>query len=110
MYLPTAEPSTEPLALVEDEKGDTHVKNLRIGTRALTFWPQRFTTDDDAQELHTLLREVSASSAEAAEARKGRVGENARPTAPVCSENAKRCSTFTSSFLCRCGACLTLCR
>jgi L-lysine 2,3-aminomutase len=25
-----------------------HVKNLRIGTRALTFWPQRFTTDDDA--------------------------------------------------------------
>ena len=35
-----------------------HVKNLRIGTRALTFWPQRFTTDDDATELHTLLREV----------------------------------------------------
>merc|ERR1719198_1872967 len=35
-----------------------HVKNLRIGTRALTFWPQRFTTDDDAEELHTLLREV----------------------------------------------------
>jgi len=35
-----------------------HVKNLRIGTRALSFWPQRFTTDDDAEELHTLLREV----------------------------------------------------
>jgi len=35
-----------------------HIKNLRIGTRALTFWPQRFTTDDDADELHTLLREV----------------------------------------------------
>jgi len=35
-----------------------HIKNLRIGTRALTFWPQRFTTDDDAEELHTLLREV----------------------------------------------------
>jgi len=35
-----------------------HIKNLRIGTRALTFWPQRFTTDDDATELHTLLREV----------------------------------------------------
>ena len=35
-----------------------HVKNLRIGTRALTFWPQRFTTDDDADDLHALLREV----------------------------------------------------
>jgi len=35
-----------------------HIKNLRIGTRALTFWPQRFTSDDDATELHTLLREV----------------------------------------------------
>merc|ERR1719409_2377715 len=35
-----------------------HIKNLRIGTRALSFWPQRFTTDDDADELHTLLREV----------------------------------------------------
>jgi KamA family protein len=35
-----------------------HIKNLRIGTRALTFWPQRFTTDDDADELMTLLKEV----------------------------------------------------
>ncbi|KAH8081091.1 synthetase [Aureococcus anophagefferens] len=35
-----------------------HIKNLRIGTRALTFWPQRFTTDADADELMTLLREV----------------------------------------------------
>jgi len=35
-----------------------HIKNLRIGTRALSFWPQRFTTDDDADALHTLLREV----------------------------------------------------
>jgi kinesin family protein 6/9 len=28
--LPTSEPVTEPLALVEDKKGDTHVKNLRM--------------------------------------------------------------------------------
>ena len=35
-----------------------HIKNLRIGTRALTFWPQRFTTDDDADALMDLLREV----------------------------------------------------
>jgi len=42
----------------KDPKFLPHVKNLRIGTRALTFWPQRFTTDDDAEDLHTLLREV----------------------------------------------------
>merc|ERR1719217_79963 len=35
-----------------------HIKNIRIGTRALTFWPQRFTTDADADELMELLREV----------------------------------------------------
>merc|ERR1719258_438340 len=35
-----------------------HVKNLRIGTRALTFWPQRFTTDPDADSLIELLRDV----------------------------------------------------
>jgi KamA family protein len=33
-----------------------HVKNLRIGTRSLSFWPQRFTTDADADELIDLLR------------------------------------------------------
>jgi L-lysine 2,3-aminomutase len=35
-----------------------HIKNLRIGTRALTFWPQRFTTDPDADSLIELLRDV----------------------------------------------------
>jgi len=35
-----------------------HLKNIRIGTRSLSFWPQRFTTDDDADELITLLRRV----------------------------------------------------
>lgn len=33
-----------------------HVKNVRIGTRSLSFWPQRFTTDKDADELIELLR------------------------------------------------------
>ena len=28
-----------------------NIKNLRIGTRSLTFWPQRFTPDADADEL-----------------------------------------------------------
>lgn len=35
-----------------------HIRNLRIGTRSLSFWPQRFTTDDDADELIELLRRV----------------------------------------------------
>ena len=35
-----------------------HIKNVRIGTRSLTFWPQRFTTDEDADEVIELLRRV----------------------------------------------------
>jgi KamA family protein len=45
------EPFTDPNFL-------PHVRNLRIGTRSLSFWPQRFTTDADADELITLLRRV----------------------------------------------------
>lgn len=35
-----------------------HLQNVRIGTRSLTFWPQRFTTDKDADELIELMRRV----------------------------------------------------
>lgn len=28
-----------------------HIQTIRIGTKSLTFWPQRFTTDDDAEDL-----------------------------------------------------------
>lgn len=35
-----------------------HIKNLRIGTRTLTFWPQRYTTDKDADEIIDLMRRV----------------------------------------------------
>lgn len=45
----------EPFAL--DERL-SHVRNLRIGTKSLTFWPQRFVTDDDADELLRLLRRL----------------------------------------------------
>jgi len=45
------QPFTDPAHL-------PHVKNLRVGTRALSFWPQRFTTDDDADELMQLLKDV----------------------------------------------------
>ncbi len=33
----------------------SHVQTIRIGTKALAYWPQRFTTDADADELLRLL-------------------------------------------------------
>ena len=36
-----------------------HVQDLRIGTKALTFWPQRFTTDPDADELLEIFRKFA---------------------------------------------------
>lgn len=38
--------------------GLDHIKTVRIGTKALTFWPQRFVTDDDAEELLDCLERL----------------------------------------------------
>ena len=35
-----------------------HIQTIRIGTKALTFWPYRFVTDKDANELMDLLAEL----------------------------------------------------
>ena len=35
-----------------------HIKTIRIGTKALTFWPYRFITDPDADELMRLLEKL----------------------------------------------------
>ena len=35
-----------------------HVQNLRIGTKALSFWPQRFVSDHDADDLLRLLERL----------------------------------------------------
>lgn len=35
-----------------------HVRSIRIGTKALTFWPQRFVTDRDADTLVRLLERL----------------------------------------------------
>lgn len=32
-----------------------HIRTIRIGTKSLTFWPQRYVTDEDADELLGLL-------------------------------------------------------
>ncbi|MDC1106505.1 lysine 2,3-aminomutase [Prolixibacteraceae bacterium] len=36
-----------------------NLKTIRIGTKALTFWPYRFTTDEDAPELLELFKKVT---------------------------------------------------
>ncbi|NVJ51820.1 MAG: 4Fe-4S cluster-binding domain-containing protein [Gammaproteobacteria bacterium] len=38
-----------------------HIKTIRIGTKALTFWPYRFVSDDDADELIDLLERCVAA-------------------------------------------------
>lgn len=38
-----------------------HVQNIRIGSKSLSFWPYRFVTDDDANEILQLFRELIAA-------------------------------------------------
>jgi KamA family protein len=47
----------EPLLGPEFE----HIRHIRIGTKALSFWPQRFVTDADAGELIELLEKLVAA-------------------------------------------------
>src|SRR5574337_278656 len=39
-----------------------NIKTIRIGTKALSYWPYRFTTDEDAYDLLELFEKVSASN------------------------------------------------
>ncbi len=38
-----------------------HLKNIRIGSKALAYWPYRFTTDVDADDLLRLFEQVAQS-------------------------------------------------
>lgn len=38
-----------------------HLTSIRIGTKAMAYWPYRFTTDSDADDLMALFEEVVAS-------------------------------------------------
>jgi len=38
-----------------------HVRTIRIGSKALSFWPQRFVTDEDADDLLALFEEIQAA-------------------------------------------------
>jgi KamA family protein len=44
----------EPLLDPEFE----HVRNLRIGTKSMAYWPQRYVTDDDAGDLLGFFEEI----------------------------------------------------
>ena len=41
--------------------GLDHVQNIRIGTKAPAYWPQRFVTDDDADDCLRLFEEIVAA-------------------------------------------------
>ncbi len=38
-----------------------HIQTIRIGTKSLTFWPQRYVTDEDADELMALFARLVAA-------------------------------------------------
>ena len=35
-----------------------HIRHIRVGSKTLTFWPYRFTRDDDAEELLALFKKI----------------------------------------------------
>ncbi|EDN66969.1 Protein of unknown function DUF160 [Beggiatoa sp. PS] len=39
-----------------------HLKTIRIGTKALSYWPYRFTSDADAEDLLTLFAKVATKN------------------------------------------------
>ncbi|MGZ3238185.1 MAG: KamA family radical SAM protein, partial [Burkholderiaceae bacterium] len=39
----------------------SHIQNIRIGTKSVSYWPQRFVTDKDADDLIDLFKKVVAS-------------------------------------------------
>ncbi|MFC1770009.1 KamA family radical SAM protein [Nitrospirota bacterium] len=55
---------SKTLAMYIDKilEGDLdHVRTIRFGTKALSYWPFRFTTDEDAPELMESFRRIKAS-------------------------------------------------
>ena len=48
-------------AYIEPLLGIPHLQNIRIGSKALTYWPYRFTSDKDADDLLRLFEKVVAS-------------------------------------------------
>jgi KamA family protein len=47
--------------LIDPRNGLDHLESIRIGTKSLAYWPQRFVTDPDADDTLALFGEVIAS-------------------------------------------------
>jgi L-lysine 2,3-aminomutase len=47
--------------LIDPRNGLDHIESVRIGTKSLAYWPQRFVTDPDADATLRLFEEVTAS-------------------------------------------------
>lgn len=45
------------LPLIEDSRFD-HIRDIRIGTKTLTFWPYRYTSDVDADDVLHLFKKL----------------------------------------------------
>lgn len=43
------------------EPGPEHVQTIRIGTKSVAYWPQRYVTDKDADDVLRLFEEIVAS-------------------------------------------------
>lgn len=43
------------------ERDFEHIQNIRIGTKSLSFWPYRYISDEDSEELLDVLRELVRS-------------------------------------------------
>ncbi len=41
--------------------GFEHLQSIRIGTKSLSYWPYRFVTDDDSDEILRLFEKIKAS-------------------------------------------------
>lgn len=57
MKAPALRAHLEPLLAPEFE----HVRSLRIGSKSLAYWPQRFVTDADADDVLRFFEQVGAS-------------------------------------------------
>ena len=44
------------------DAGLDHLESIRIGTKSLAYWPQRFVTDPDADDTLRLFEEVAAAA------------------------------------------------
>jgi len=46
---------------IEPLLGIEHLRNIRIGSKSVAYWPQRFVSDDDADDLLRLFDQIIAS-------------------------------------------------